>query len=233
VTARLSLSYGQVVDHVAIDEAALGCRPNMELIRQAVLMYEANQRVGTAKAKTRHEVSGSGKKPWPQKHTGRARQGTRTSPIWVGGGVAFPPRPRDYRQKMNKKARRQALNSAFLAKALDGEVMVVDRLELPQMKTAAMAAVLKTLGVDRHFLIVLPQHDPELWRCTRNIRGAAVVPCSDLNAYEMIRPQRVIFTLEAVRRFLAEAGETGAADATGTTGATGAAEQSVGVSENG
>ncbi len=213
---------GQVVDHLAVDEATLGGRPNMDLIRQAVLMYEANQRVGTAKAKSRHEVSGSGSKPWPQKHTGRARQGDRTSPIWVGGGVAFPPRPRDYRQKMNKKARRQALNSAFLAKALDGEVMVLDRLELPEMKTAAMAGVLKALGVERTFLIVLPGHDEELWRCTRNIRGAAMMPCSDLNAYEMIRPQRVIFTLEAVRQFLDQSGTDGAA-----------AEQSVGVSENG
>ena len=211
---------GQVVDQLTVDECALGGKPNMELIRQAVLMYEANQRVGTAKAKTRSEVSGSGRKPWPQKHTGRARQGTRTSPIWVGGGVAFPPLPRDYRQKMNKKARRQALNSAFLAKALDGEVMVVDRLELPQMKTAAMAAVIKALGVERSFLVVLPQHSPELWRCTRNIRGAAMTAGSDLNVYGMIRPQRVIFTLEAVRQFLAQAG---AAES----------EQSVGVSENG
>jgi large subunit ribosomal protein L4 len=218
---------GQVVNNLAIDEAALGGRPNMELIRQAVLMFEANQRVGTAKAKTRSEVAGSTKKPWPQKHTGRARQGMRTSPIWVGGGVAFPPRPREYRQKMNKKARRQALNSAFLAKALDGEVMVLESLALPQMKTAAMAGVLKALGVERTFLIVLPQHDPELWRCTRNIRGASMMPCSDLNAYEMIRPQRVIFTLEAVRSFLASADAgSDAADAS-------SAEQSVGVSQNG
>jgi large subunit ribosomal protein L4 len=211
---------GQVVDHLAVDEAALGGKPNMDLVRQAVLMYEANQRVGTAKAKTRHEVAGSGHKPWPQKHTGRARQGTRTGPIWVGGGVAFPPLPRDYRQKMNKKARRRAVNSAFLAKALDGEVLVVDRLELPEMKTAAIAAVIKALGVERSFLVVLAQHEPELWRCTRNIRGAAMTTCSDLSAYEMIRPQRVIFTLDAVRQFLALAGATGA-------------EQSVGVRENG
>jgi len=192
---------GQVVDHLAVDEAALGGKPNMDLIRQAVLMYEANRRVGTAKAKNRHEVSGTARKPWSQKHTGRARHGTRTSPLWVGGGVAHGPRPRNWRQKMNKKARRQALNSAFLAKALDGEVLIVDNLE-------------------RTFLIVLPHHDAELWRCTRNIRGAAMMPCADLNAYEMIRPQRVIFTLEAARQFLARAGAA-------------RSEQNVGVSENG
>ncbi len=220
---------GQVIDHLAIDEAALGGRPNMELIRQAVLMYEANQRVGTARAKSRGEVSGSSSKPWPQKHTGRARQGDRKSPVWVGGGVAFPPRPRDYRQKMNKKARRKALDSAFLAKALDGEVMVLDRLELPQMKTTAMAAVLKALDVQRTCLVVLPQHDAELWRCTRNIRGAAMMPCSDLNAYDMIRPQRVIFTLEAVQQFLS----TSAPDAADQADMTDAAEENVGVSENG
>jgi len=211
---------GQVVDHLAVDEAALGGKPNMDLIRQAVLMYEANRRVGTAKAKNRHEVSGTARKPWSQKHTGRARHGTRTSPLWVGGGVAHGPRPRNWRQKMNKKARRQALNSAFLAKALDGEVLIVDNLELPQPKTSAMAAVLRALGVERTFLIVLPHHDAELWRCTRNIRGAAMMPCADLNAYEMIRPQRVIFTLEAARQFLARAGAA-------------RSEQNVGVSENG
>jgi len=193
---------GQVVDHFHVEEAPLGGRPNMELVREALLTYEANRRVGTASTRNRAQTAGSGKKPWRQKHTGRARQGSRTSPLWVGGGVSHGPRPRDYRKKMNRAARRAALCSAFLAKALDGEVLAVDRLELPELKTRHMAAVLRNLGVDRTFLVVLPDYDPELWRCTRNIPGARMVAYRDLNAYEVIRPRRVIFTVEALGAFV-------------------------------
>lgn len=193
---------GRVTDHVTVDESALGGEPNLELIRQAVLTYESNQRVGAAKTKTRHEVAGSGRKPWPQKHMGRARHGTRTSPIWVGGGITHGPQPRDFSKKMNKKARRRAVYEAFLAKALDGEVMAVDRLELPEPKTREMAAVLEMLGVERSFLIVLPEPDPVLWRCTRNIPGSAMLTCSELNAYQMIRPKQVVFVRKALEQFL-------------------------------
>ena len=196
---------GQVVDHMTVDEAALGGRPNMELIRQAILMYEANQRVGTAKTRTRGEAKRSDHKPRPQKHSGRSRQGTRNSPIWVGGGVAHGPVPRDYRQKMNRTARRQATRSAFLAKALDGEVLALDDLQLPAGKTKEMAAVLRNLGIERTFLIVLPVGDAELWRCTRNIRGASMKAYKELNAYELIRPRQVVFTREALEAFLREA----------------------------
>lgn len=213
---------GQVVDHVTVEESALGGRPNMDLLRQAVLMYEANRRVGTASVKTRSTVAGTGAKPWAQKHTGRARHGTRTTPLWRGGAVAHGPRPRDYRQKMTKAARRRALASAFLAKAMDGEVMAVDGLELPEPKTRQMATILRNLGVRRSFLIVLHQHDADLWRCTRNIPGAAMMTYGEMNAYEMIRPNRVIFTLEAIRSFLREA-----------TGAAEAATEPVGASEDG
>ncbi|NLW51027.1 MAG: 50S ribosomal protein L4 [Candidatus Brocadiaceae bacterium] len=193
---------GQVVDHVSVDAAALGGKPNMALLRQALLMYEANKRVGTASVKTRSTVSGSGKKPWRQKHTGRARHGSRYSPIWVGGAVAHGPQPRDYRQRMPRNARRRALASAFLAKAIDGEVLAVDALELPEARTKAMASVLKNVGATRTCLIVLAEHDGDLWRCTRNIPGAAMCTCRELNAYDMVRPQRVVFTREALEQFL-------------------------------
>lgn len=215
---------GEVVSRFTVDEQALGGRPNMQLVRQAILMFEANQRQGTVKAKRIADVKGSAQKPWRQKHTGRARQGDRRSPIWVGGGVAHGPRPRNYRKKMPKAARRRALSSAFLAKALDGEVIAVQDLQLPQPKTREMADVLKSLGVQRSFLIVLPEHDAELWRCTRNIPGAAMMTCSELNVYEMIRPSRVIFSLGALERFVAEHGA--ASDEK-------AAPEEVEVSENG
>jgi large subunit ribosomal protein L4 len=209
---------GQVIDHVAVDEVALGGVPNLDLIRQAVIMYEANRRVGTVKVKTRGDLQGSDRKPWRQKHTGRARQGTRNSPVWVGGGVAHGPRPRSYRQKMNRAARRRALYSAFLAKAQDGEVIAVDDLQLPEMKTREMAVILENLGADRTFLIVLADHDPELWRCTRNIQGSSMAAVRELNAYEMIRPRRVIFVLDALRNFLEEAArEIGAREEAGVS----------------
>jgi large subunit ribosomal protein L4 len=205
---------GQVVDHVTVDTAALGGKPNMALLRQALLMYEANKRVGTAKVKTRSTISGSGAKPWRQKHTGRARHGTRYSPIWVGGAVAHGPQPRDYRQRMPRAARRKALSSAFLAKAADGEVLAVDALELPEAKTKAMAGLLRNLGVRRTCLIVLSEHDAELWRCTRNIPGAAMLTYGELNAYDMIRPQRVVFARPALEQFLSQqAGKTAGSDA--------------------
>ncbi len=193
---------GEVVDHVAVDEAALGGRPNLHLVRQAVLMYEANRRVGTADTKRRRDVTGSGRKPWRQKHTGRARHGDRQSPIWVGGGVAHGPHPRDYRQKMNKRARRQALQSAFLAKVLDDEVIALDKIDLPEPKTREVARVLRNLGAEGTCLIVLGQQDSVLWRCTRNIPGAAMLDWAQLNAYEIIRPRRVIFLVDALNRFL-------------------------------
>jgi large subunit ribosomal protein L4 len=214
---------GQVVSQVDVDEASLGGTPNMDLVRQAILMYEANQRTGTAKVKTRATVRRSGAKAWRQKHTGRARQGDRGSPVWVGGGIAHGPRPRRHAKKMTKAARRRAVQSAFLAKALDGEVIAVDGLELPELKTREMAAVLGNLGVQRSFLIVLPEHDADLWRCTRNIPGAAMLTYRELNAYQMIRPRRVIFVLDALQRFLdASAGK--AADEVSTGEPVGASD---------
>jgi large subunit ribosomal protein L4 len=212
---------GQIVSHVTVDEEALGGKPNMDLLRQALIMYEANQRVGTAQVKTKETVAGSGRKPWRQKHTGRARHGTRYSPIWVGGAVAHGPHPRDFRQRLPHAARQRALWSAFLAKAADGEVIAVDGLALPEQKTKQMAAILRNLGATRTCLVVLHDKNPELWRCTRNIQGAAMVAYRDLNAYEMIRPRRVIFTLEAIGPFLAEAAAAKTPD------------KPVGVSDNG
>ncbi len=196
---------GDLVEQVDVDEAVLGGKPNMALIRQAVLAHEANCRVGTARVKRRREVVRSGRKPWSQKHTGRARHGDRGSPIWVGGGSAHGPRPRDHSQRMPRKARRKATYSAFLAKALDGEVMALSEVPLPEAKTRHVAGILRNLGVEGTFLMVVLEHDAELWRCTRNIQGAAMCTWEELNAYRMIRPGRVIFLLGALERFLSRA----------------------------
>ena len=198
---------GDVVRQVEVEQSRLGGTVKKELLRQAVVAYEANARVGTAKAKTRAEVVGSGRKPWRQKGTGRARAGSVKSPIWVGGGVAHGPRPRDYSQKLNKKVRRKALRSALLAKMLDGEVKVIEALELPEPKTREMARILKNAGVQDSFLIVVPEHDDLLWRCTRNIPGSAVRTVLELNAREVLVQQHVVFTSEALRQVLERFGE--------------------------
>jgi large subunit ribosomal protein L4 len=188
---------GELQEEIELDEARLGGEVRYEVMRQAVLTYEANQRTGNAKTKTRSETSYSNAKPWPQKHTGRARAGSRNSPIWVGGAVTFGPQPRDYSKKLNKKMRRRAVASALLGKLQSGEVKILDELELPQPKTREMARVLENLGVERTFLIVLPEHDKMLWRCTRNIPGSSMMASRELNAYRLLRPRDVIFTRAA------------------------------------
>ena len=203
---------GAIIEKVRLDESRLGGEVNSEVLRQAVIAYEANRRVGTAKAKTRAEVHGSNRKPWRQKGTGRARAGTRKSPLWVGGGVAMGPRPRDYSQKLNRKVRRKALQSAVLGKILDGEVMILDSLQLPVPKTAEMARILKNLGIDRSFTIVFSCLDPLLWRCTRNIPGAAAAVAAELNAYGVLRKRSLMFTREGFEKFLDEKAEPAQSD---------------------
>ena len=195
---------GDLVEETELAESALGGTVSKDVLRQAIVTYEAKRRAGTAKAKSRGEVSYSGKKPWRQKHTGRARAGSRASPIWRGGGVAFGPVPRDYSKKINKKMRRKALTSAILAKLQAGELKILDSLELPQPKTSEMAKMLRNLGVQRTFLLVLPQHDPLVWRCTRNIAGSTVMTASELNAYEVVRAHEVIFTRESFDQVIPE-----------------------------
>ena len=186
---------GEVADQIEVDESLFGGRIHKEVLRQAVVTYEANQR----------EVAGSGQKPWPQKGTGNARAGSRQSPIWVGGGITHGPAPRDYSKKMNKKARRKALASALLGKMRDGEVKVVENLDLPQPKTRAVATILENLGVEKTFLVVLDDHDEVLWRCTRNIPGSAMMTVRELNPYQVLRPKEVIFTKAAFDSLLERA----------------------------
>ncbi len=188
---------GELQAEKDFDEARLGGEVRPEVLRQAVITYEANQRQGNAKTKTRAETSYSNVKPWPQKHTGRARAGSRNSPLWVGGAVTFGPQPRDYSKKMNKKMRMRAVASALLGKMESDEVKIVEELTLPQPKTREMASVLDALGVERKFLIVLPDHDDLLWRCTRNIEGSSMMAARELNAYRVLWAHDVIFTKDA------------------------------------
>jgi len=189
---------GKAVDRVEFDESVLGRYVHRQLLHQAVVMYEANKRVGTANAKKRDEVSHSGAKPWRQKGTGRARQGDRRSPIWRGGGAAWGPRPRDYRQDLPKKARRRALRSALLSKFKDNEVTVIRELSFDEPKTKRMARILEKLGIEGWCLVAPKERSDALYRSVRNLRRTRILPLADLNAYEVLRAGRLLLTREAL-----------------------------------
>ena len=150
---------GGLLEKISLSEDKFGGKVHGSLLRDAILMYEANRRIGTASTKTRKEVSGGGKKPWKQKHTGRARAGSIRSPLWRGGGTVFGPKPRDYSYSIPKKAKKLALESAILAKLKDNEVVLIDKLEFDQPSTKRMVGLLKTLGIESSCLIVIQKKD--------------------------------------------------------------------------
>ncbi|HUX02376.1 MAG: 50S ribosomal protein L4 [Phycisphaerae bacterium] len=182
---------------IPVEEAWFGGKVHMDLLRLAVRRHEANQRVGTVKTKSRAEVAYSTKKLHAQKHTGRARMGGRGNPIRRKGGHAFAKRPRDFSIAMPKKMRRRALDSALLARMLDAEVVVLDGLSLDKPKTRQVAKALKALGADRTCLLALPQYDSILWKSARNLPRVRVRPVAELNAYDVLWPNRVVFTRPA------------------------------------
>ncbi|MBE3123345.1 MAG: 50S ribosomal protein L4 [Planctomycetes bacterium] len=188
---------------IQVEEAWFGGEVNKAILRQAVIRHEANQRQGTVATKSRGLVHGSSKKIFAQKHTGRARAGTIRSPKRRGGGVTFAKVPRDFRQDMPRKMRRQALDSALLARLLDSEVLVLDGLKLEKPKTREMARVLKAIGVERSCLLALPgKNDEVLYKSARNLPRIRVRPVSDLNAYDVLWPNRVVFTRTAFEAML-------------------------------
>ena len=190
---------GNSVGTVSFDQSVLGDSVRIRLLHQAVQMYQANKRVGTAQAKTRSEVAGRRKKPWRQKGTGRARSGTKQSPIWVGGGVVFGPRARDYSWTMPKKSRKLALKSALLSKFQDDEVIAISGMELDSPKTKAISGFLNKTGlIDTSVLFVVGSYDKNIILSVRNVVKASVDQLSNLNAYDVLKYKRIVFTQEAL-----------------------------------
>jgi large subunit ribosomal protein L4 len=199
VSAPLFDESGAAIGEVELPAAVFGQPVNRALLHQAVVAYLANQRRGTADTKTRSEVRGGGRKPWRQKGTGRARQGSIRSPLWRKGGVVFGPQPRSYRQELPKKARRQALRSALSAKAADGEVLVLAGLSLSEPKTKVVAALLARLGAP-DALLVLPSLDRNAVLSVRNLPKAEAMTAPDLNAYKVLRHRKLVVLQEALAR---------------------------------
>jgi large subunit ribosomal protein L4 len=196
---------GGAVGTRELDASAFGERVLGRTLKEAVVMYEANRRQGTHKAKTRSEVKGPNKKLWAQKHTGRARMGTAKSPLWTGGGVAFPPVPRDYSYHMPKKARRVALYTAIFGKLRDGEVALAEGFPTEKPSTKAALAVLKALEMTRSVTVVTQGVDRNLWLSLRNVPGVHVIPATDLNALDVVTRRHLVCTPGALAVLTARA----------------------------
>jgi len=180
------------------------------LLWEAARCYLANQRQGTAKTKTRGEVSGTGKKPWPQKHTGRARHGSRRSPIWRGGGIAWGPKPRDYSYELPKKVRRQALALALTTRAKANNIKIIEDFQLGEPKTRELVKIIEKivapLEKGEKVLLLVDKASDNLLRASKNVSWLDVMPAAQLNSYQVITHQRLIFTEKGLDSFLVAMG---------------------------
>lgn len=192
---------GNPLEDLSLPEERFGGKVRRGLLRDTIIMHEANHRRGTASTKTRGEVKGGGRKPWKQKHTGRARAGDIRSPIWKGGGVVFGPRPRDYSFSMHRKAKKAALQSAILSKLIDNEVVLIDKLELDSPSTKKMATLLKCLDIRDSCLVVIQEFDETIWKSFRNIYNVKLRVASDLNAYDVIKYKKLLVVKDVLDSF--------------------------------
>jgi len=194
---------GEKVDTLQVDEAKLGGEVRRNLLKQALVMYHANQRQGTVRTLARGEVAGSTRKMFRQKGTGNARQGTIRQHDRKGGGHAKQKRPKDWRQSMPKQARRLARNSAILSKIQSNDIRVIDQIALEQPKTKLMAGVFKALGIDRSCLLALPARDENLERSARNIDRTTLTTVDQLNAWDILRNRTLVVTRAGLEKILA------------------------------
>ena len=189
---------GKKTGSIDLAEAVFGITPNKSVMHSMVVNYLANQRQGTQSALTRSEVSGGGKKPYRQKGTGRARQGSTRAVQWYHGGVAFAPKPRDYSYALPKKVRRLAMKSAFSSKVLDNEMLVLDDLKLEETKTKTIATMLSALETGKKVLIVLPENDESIVKAARNIPGVKTALVNTLNVYDIVNCNTFIVVKDAI-----------------------------------
>ena len=188
---------GKEVDKIELNDSIFGVEINEHLVHMAVLQQLANKRQGTQKAKTRSEVRGGGRKPWRQKGTGHARQGSTRSPQWTGGGVVFAPTPRDYSFKLNKKEKRAALKSALTSRVVENKFVVVDELKLDEIKTKKFVEVLKNLNVEKA-LVILNDMDEKVIASAANILTVKTTQTNELNVFDVLKYDTVVVTKAAV-----------------------------------
>lgn len=191
---------GKKVSDIELNESIFGIEPNMSAMHLVVVGYLANQRQGTQSTKTRSEVSGGGKKPWRQKGTGRARQGSTRAPQWYHGGIALGPKPRTYGISINKKVRRLAMKSALSSKVAANEMTVVDSIALDAIKTKEMAKMFAAIEAGKKVLVVLPEDNEVIYKSIRNIEGAKVSTVNTLNVYDILNCNTIVVLKDAVTK---------------------------------
>ena len=191
---------GKKVSDVELAENIFGIEPNEAVVHSVLVNYLANQRQGTQNTKTRSEVRGGGRKPWRQKGTGRARQGSIRAPQWIKGGIALGPKPRSYKYTVNKKERALAIKSVLSAKVLENELVVVDNMPLKEIKTKEMVKALNNLKVEGKALIMLPTKNENIQKSARNIEGVKTTLVETINVYDLLKYNKLVVTEDTVKK---------------------------------
>ena len=191
---------GKKVDTIELNEQVFGIEPNEAIVHSVITNYLANQRQGTQSTKTRAEVRGGGRKPWRQKGTGRARQGSIRAPHWIKGGIALGPKPRNYTYRINKKEKKLAVRSILSSKVVENNIVVVNKFDFDEIKTREMAESLKNLKVDSKALIVIADKDEKVQKSARNIEGVRTTSAATINAYDLLNYKKLVITVDAVKK---------------------------------
>ncbi|MBO5413940.1 MAG: 50S ribosomal protein L4 [Clostridia bacterium] len=191
---------GKKVKEVELAESVFGIEPNEAVVHSVLVNFLANQRQGTQSTKTRSEVRGGGRKPWRQKGTGRARQGSIRAPQWIKGGIALGPKPRSYYYTVNKKEKQLAIRSVLSSKVLENTLVVVDALEMKEIKTKEMVKVLNNLKVEGKTLMLLPEKNENVQKSARNIEGVKTTLVNTINVYDLLKYKNLVITLDTVKK---------------------------------
>ena len=191
---------GKKVSDIELADSVFGIEPNEAIVHSVLVNYLANQRQGTQSTKTRAEVSGGGKKPWRQKGTGRARQGSIRAPQWIKGGIALGPKPRSYKHTVNKKEKRLAIKSVLSSKVLEKELTVVDKLEVKEIKTKTMVKALADMKVEGKTLIILPENNKNVLMSSRNIEGVKTIVANNINIFDLLKYTNLILPVDTVKK---------------------------------
>ena len=191
---------GKKVSDIELNENVFGIEPNEAIVHSVLVNYLANQRQGTQSTKTRSEVRGGGRKPWRQKGTGRARQGSIRAPQWIKGGIALGPKPRSYKFRVNKKEKRLAIRSLLSSKVLENNLVVVDKFDFKEIKTKQMADAMKNLKIEGKALIVIPSSDEKVQKSARNLEGVRTASVSTINVYDLLKYTKLVLTVDTVKK---------------------------------
>ena len=191
---------GEKVKSMTLKDEVFGIEPNEAIVHSVLVNYLANQRQGTQSTKTRAEVRGGGKKPWRQKGTGRARQGSIRAPQWIKGGIALGPKPRSYKYRVNKKEKQLAIKSLLSSKVLDKDLVVVDKFDFKDIKTKQMVDALKNLKVEGKALVMIPEKNEIIQKSTRNIENVRTLSVSTINVFDLLKYKKLVVTVDTVKK---------------------------------